>query len=357
MSNEMKPTVPITVRDDAPSAPSSQCTQSTPFLGGKTSTTITPSGTSKRCPRQKHRSISENRLMVNCNNSDFLDLRNVNRRFAMRRKLLMLGTLTFSVGCFALTFLLFHQVILTQYAAPQDVVDQLPMDHHHSPLVSPVILFVVSVVVTLISLLLLCPMVNVTLTSHYCQLFQLSHPTLMSPVKENTPAGGRFSRSNSTATTMIGAINAHHRYLLLLSLFNILFIFLWACTSLIMFNLMCQIFIREGRGTWIDMPTSTGLLIPSQWIELESIDVHLLTILFVILFVQFVLPFNTRINFCIQILCFALYLVVEFTAISTTSMLNQQANRTITTTSTTNIQPQHEPHNSISDIFLRKVSL
>lgn len=315
--------------------------QSKPFLDRRRS--------SARPLTRKNHPLTVSRQIYSTNsNSDFLDLDHLNRRFLMRRKLLMLGSVTFGISSFALLFLLFHQVILPTFDD-----GQMSVVPYKSPLVSVVLLFGLSVVVNFTSLFTLCPLTNATLTSHYCQLFHHTHQTKQpqSPQSPNTQTSpslqGRLSRSNSSSTNPVSKVRCR----ILLFAFNSLFVLLWACCTLIVFNLVCIIFVQESKGLSQTDGSTFGSFVRSwnvdKWINFESIDVYLLTMLFVILYAQFVLPFTIGVNFFLQLICFTIYVSIELLSILVVKQ--KPNNSTLVMSNDENTRPD-------SDFLFRKVN-
>ena len=202
--------------------------------------------------------------------NDLLDLERLNHRFELRSQLRILGSISFITSTFSLIFQL-YQLIVNHFGTNET---------DSSGLVITII--ALSCAILPISLLLLCPIVNNTLTTH---LLQSIHPS------SKTSSPERNNGNNS---------NVGQQYISLVNnlLFHFIFIILASCCTILVYCLAVQM---------------DRLDLPSNQLK-QSLQMNqsvLLALLYGIVYTQLVLPFTLRLNLIIQMICFLAYICHE----------------------------------------------
>nr|XP_046909257.1 uncharacterized protein LOC124490750 [Dermatophagoides farinae] len=330
---------------------------------------------------------------VSC--SDILDLELLNRRYTIRRKIQILGIMTFATNVFALLYYMIIMSIDSSFFSPlyqddknngnhttnvSDIVTSILVtisttttssgDNQSS--IIDVIVLIITTIMVIISSSLLFPLVICTLTSHFCDVkysrtnffaANSASATMTMNINANCFTSSFMANPKTTTTTIIGnndkllsscANNNNnnsnngsppYRQYILATVF--LIFWLW-CTFLV-HRILSDIFYHENYWS------------RSHHFHIESMDIDLLVAVFSIIYIQSVLPFNPYINLAIQFICFALYILMEIMQIITVfnddrlrMIIQQQQQRSIinnneTSSSSSSWQQSHQQQQSLND--------
>ncbi|KAH9426207.1 hypothetical protein DERP_007147 [Dermatophagoides pteronyssinus] len=261
---------------------------------------------------------------VSC--SDILDLELLNRRYTIRRKIQILGLMTFATNVFALFYYSIIMSIDSSLFSPlynnndnnqqTIMMDTLNVssifstistsssssttittdsgDNDTSSLTIDVIILIITTIMTIISSSLLCPLVICTLTSHFCDVkysrtnfFLPNSSTLTATMtatntKTKTIINGNNNKNNNDKSTSSSSAKndnnvsptTYRQYIL-----ATIFILFWLWCTFLVHRILSDIFYHEDYWS--------------------------------------LLPFNPYINMAIQFICFIFYICMEIIQIIT----------------------------------------